>query len=179
MLECFGVFSEVTEFIRPMSRRQATNRRELLLPSLMPDRRQTVVIFDPSVPGAPAAAINGNDAEPARDCIRQSIHCQAAKQIGPPTEAASPELIARNHLLARLVLQRIRPRTHSGMIGGPSCSPDEPQQARAPIAPLHITTPLIHCAEAPVSAPSPPAIETLLTQLARRRFRNRAIEETR
>jgi len=103
MLECFGVFSEVTEFIRPMSRRQATIRRELLLPSLMPDRRQTVVIFDPSVPGAPAAAINGNDAEPARDCIRQSIHCQAAKQIGPPTEAASPELIARIHLLARLV----------------------------------------------------------------------------
>src|SRR4029077_7346080 len=82
MLECFGVFSEVTAFIRPMSRRQATNRRELLLPSLMPDRRQTVVIFDPSAPDAPAAAINGNGAEPARDCTRHgSAHSQEDSPI--------------------------------------------------------------------------------------------------
>ena len=66
MLKCFGVFSELTGFARPMSRLQATNRPELLLPSLMPDWHQLRVIFDPSVPGAPAAAINGNDAEPAR-----------------------------------------------------------------------------------------------------------------
>ena len=169
----------MTEFIRPMSRRQATNRRELLLPSLMPDRRQTVVIFDPSVPGAPAAAINGNDAEPARDCIRQSIHCQAAKQIGPPTEAASPELIARNHLLARLVFQRIRPRSRSGVMGGQSCSPDEPQRARTLIAPSNIASPLLELAGAPISAPVPPPVETLFTQLARRRLRGRATEETR
>ena len=175
MLECFGVFSEVTEFIRPMSRRQATNRRELLLPSLMPDRRQTVVIFDPSVPGAPAAAINGNDAEPARDCIRQSIHCRAAKQIGPPTEAASPELIARNHLLARLVFQQIRPRSRSAVMGGPSSSPEELQRARAPIALSNTASPFQERAEAPI----PPPVETLFTQLARRQLRGRATEETR
>ena len=174
MLECFGVFSEVTEFIRPMSRRQATNRRELLLPSLMPDRRQTVVIFDPSVPGAPAAAINGNDAESARDCIRQSIHCQAAKQIGPPTEAASPELIARNHLLARLVFQQIRPRSRSAVMGGPSSSPEELQRARAPIALSNTASPFQERAAAPI----PPPVETLFTQLARRRLRGRATEET-
>jgi hypothetical protein len=174
MLECFGVFSEVTEFIRPMSRRQATNRRELLLPSLMPDRRQTVVIFDPSVPGAPAAAINGNDAESARDCIRQSIHCRAAKQIGPPTEAASPELIARNHLLARLVFQRIRPRSRSAVMGGPSSSPEELQRARAPIALSNTASPFQERAAAPI----PPPVETLFTQLARRQLRGRATEET-
>ena len=157
-----------------MSRRQATNRRELLLPSLMPDRRQTVVIFDPSVPGAPAAAINGNDAEPARDCIRQSIHCQAAKQIGPPTEAASPELIARNHLLARLVFQQIRPRSRSTVMGGPSSSPEELQRARAPIALSNIASPFQERAAAPI----PPPVETLFTQLARRRLRGRATEET-
>jgi hypothetical protein len=175
MLECFGVFSEVTEFIRPMSRRQATNRRELLLPSLMPDRRQTVVIFDPSVPGAPAAAINGNDAESARDCIRQSIHCRAAKQIGPPTEAASPELIARNHLLARLVFQQIRPRSRSAVMGGPSSSPEELQRARAPIALSNTASPFQERAAAPI----PPPVETLFTQLARRQLRGRATEETR
>jgi len=164
----------VTEFIRPMSRRQATNRRELLLPSLMPDRRQTVVIFDPSVPDAPAAAINGNDAESARDCIRQSIHCRAAKQIGPPTEAASPELIARNHLLARLVFQQIRPRSRSVVMGGPSSSPEELQRARAPIALSNTASPFQERAAAPI----PPPVETLFTQLARRRLRGRATEET-
>jgi hypothetical protein len=175
MLECFGVFSEVTEFTRPMSRRQATNRRELLLPSLMPNRRQTVVIFDPSAPGAPpAAAINGNGAEPAREWTRQSIHCRAAKQVGPPTESASPELIARNHLLARLVFQRIRPRSRSAVMGGPSCSPEELQRARTPIALSNIASPLQERAGAPV----PPSVETLFTQLARRRLRGRATEET-
>ena len=177
MHECFAIFLRVTEFSPPMSRRQVTNRRELLLPLLIPDRHQKGVVFNPCVPPGPAAAINGEAGELPEAWTRHDAHYRASKQANQTTEVA--ELIARNHLLARLVLQRIRPRTHSGMIGGQGCSPDEPQQARAPIAPLHITTPLIHCAEAPVSAPNPPAIETLLTQLARRRLRNRAIEETR
>jgi len=61
-------------------------RRELLLPSLIPDRHQTAVIFDPSVPPAPVAAPNGNGAEPARSWTRHSIQC--AKQAGPTTEMA-------------------------------------------------------------------------------------------
>jgi hypothetical protein len=177
MRECFGVFSEVTEFARPMSRRQATNRRELLLPLLIPDRHQTVV--DPSVPSAPVAATNGGGAEPARCWTRQSIQCPAAKQAGPTTEVASPELIAGNHLLARLVFQRIRPPSGSGRMGEQSCSPDEPQRACTPIAPSNIASPLIGRAEAPVSAPVPPPVETLFTQLVRRRLRGRATEETR
>ena len=173
MLECFAIFLRVTEFVPPMSRRQVTNRRESLLPLLIPDRHQKGVVFNPCVPPGPAAAINGEDGGQPEAWTLHDAHYRASKQANQTTELA--EFIARNHLLARLVLQRIRPRTHSGMIGGPSCSPDEPQQARGSIAPLHITTPLIHCA----SAPSPPAIETLLTQLARRRLRNRAIEEKR
>ena len=179
MLECFGLFSEVTEFARPMSRRQATNRRGLLLPSLIPDRHQAVVRFEPSVPPAPVAAIGGNGAEPARCWTRQSIHYRAAKQAGPTTEVVSPELIVGNHLLARLVFQRIRPRSRSGVMGGQSCSPDEPQRARTAIAPPNLASPLIRRSEAPVSAPVPPAVETLFTQLAQRRLRGRATEETR
>src|SRR5690349_10675903 len=109
MLECFGVCSRVTEFASPMSRRQITNRRELLLPSLIPDRHQTAVILDPGVHPAPVTATGDNDAEPARSGARQSIQCRA-KQAGPTTEMASPELIAGGHVLARLVFQRIRPR---------------------------------------------------------------------
>jgi hypothetical protein len=173
MLECFGVFSEVTGFARPMSRRPATNRRELLLPSLMPDRHQAVVIFDPGVPPAPIAAING--VEPARCWTRQSIHYRATKQVIPTSEVASPELIAENHLLATLVFQRVRPRSRSGVMGGPSCSADEPPRARTPFAPPDIASPLIGPAEAPVSEP----VESLFTQLARRRLRGRPAEETR
>jgi len=145
-----------------MSRRQVTNRRELLLPLLIPDRHQRGVVFNPCVPPGPEAATNGKAGEPSQT-----------------TEVAIAELIARNHLLARLVWQRIRQRTHSGMIGGQSCSPDEPQQARASIAPPEIAMPLMQCAEVRVSAPIPPAIETLFTQLVRRRHRTRAAEQTR
>jgi hypothetical protein len=179
MFECFGVFSGVTGFAPPMSRRQTTNRRELLLPSLTPDRHQTAVIFDPSVPPAPVAATNSNGAEPARSWTRQSIQCRAAKQAGPTTEMASPALIAGSHLLARLVFQRIRPRSRSGRMGEQSCSPDEPQRARTPFASPNIASPLTGRAETSISAPVPPPVETLFTQLARRRLRGRSTEETR
>lgn len=89
----------------PMSRRQTTNRRELLLPSLIPARHQTAVVFDPSVPPAPVAATDGNGTEPARPWTHESIHYRAAKQASPTTEVASPELMAGNHILARLVFQ--------------------------------------------------------------------------
>ena len=179
MLECFGVFSEVTGFAPPMSRRQTTNRRELLLSSLIPDRHQTAVIFDPGVPPAPIVATKGNGAEPARSWTRQSIQCRAAKQAGPTTEMASLALIAGNHLVARLVFQRIRPRSRSGRMGEQSCSPDEPRRARTTIVPPNAASPLIGRAEASISAPVPSPVETLFTQLARRRLRGRPTEETR
>jgi len=179
MSECFAIFLRVTEFSPPMSRRQVTNRRELLLPLLIPDRHQRGVVFNPCVPPGPEAATNGKAGEPPEAWARHSALYGAAKQASQTTEVAIAELIARNHLLARLVWQRIRQRTHSGMIGGQSCSPDEPQQARASIAPPEIAMPLMQCAELRVSAPIPPAIETLFTQLVRRRHRTRAAEQTR
>ena len=178
MVECFGVFSEVTGFAPPMSRRQITNRRELLLPSLIPDRHQTAVICDPSVPPAPAAAIHSSGVEPPRCWDQQRIHYRAAKEASQTIEMVSPELIAGSHVLARLVFQRIRPRSRSGRMGEQSCSPDEPPRARTPIAPP-IASPLIGHAEASIPAPVPPPVETLFTELARRRLRGRTTEETR
>jgi len=179
MPKCFGVFSEVREFGRPMSRRQTTNRRELLLPSLVPSRHQTVVASDASVPPAPAAAIHCNDAEPPRYRNHQRFHYRAAKEASQTIEVASPELIAGNHLLARLVFQQIRPHSRSAVMRGQNCSPEETQSASTPIASPDITSPVIGCAETPVPAPVPPAVETLLIQLARRRLGVRATEETR
>jgi hypothetical protein len=179
MPKCFGVFSEVTGFARPMSRRQATNRRELLLPSLIPARQQTAVVFDASVPPAPAAAIHGNGAEPPRYRNHQRIHYRAAKEADQTIEVASPELIAGNHLLARLVFQQIRPRSRSAVLRRQNCSPEETQPACTPIASPDIAWPVTGCAETPVPAQVPPAVETLFIQLARRRLGGRATEETR
>jgi hypothetical protein len=176
MAKCFGLFSEVTEFARPMSRRQATNRRELLLPSLIPARHQTAVVFDASVPPAPAAATHSSGAEPPRYRDQQRIHYRAAKEASQTIEVVSPELIRGNHLLARLVFQQIRPRSRSAVRGEQNCSSEEPQPARTPIA-SPVTSPIISCAETPVPAPVP-AVETLFIQLARRRLGGRATEET-
>jgi hypothetical protein len=162
-----------------MSRRQVTNRRrESLLPSLIPDRHQRAIVFDPSAAPSPAAAINGEAGEPPGGRTRHSTHYWAAKQASQTIQVAIPELIAGNHLLARLVFQQIRPRSRSAVMGGQNCSPDEPQHARASITPLDMASPVIGCGEVPASAPIPP-METLFTQLARRRLRGRATEETR
>ena len=162
-----------------MSRRQVTNRRELLLPLQIPDRHQTGVVFDACIPSGPAMAINDDNAgEPLNARPRHSTDCRATEQPGQTTEGAIADLIAGDRLLAQLVFQRIRPCSHAGMMGGQNCSP-ELQASRAPIAPPDIATSLIKCTEVPVSAPVPAAIETLFTQLARRRLRTHAPEERR
>jgi hypothetical protein len=179
MFECFAIFLRVTEFAPPMSRRRVTNRRELLLPLLISDRPQTGVVFEACVAPGPAMAIHGKAGEPlsAGTCHRTPY--RTAKQVSQTTEVAIAELLAESRVLARLVFQRIRPCTRSGMIDGQSCSPDERQRARVPIAPPDTTMSLIRCTEMPVSAPVPPGIETLFTQLARRRLESRTTEETR
>jgi hypothetical protein len=162
-----------------MSRRQVTNGRELLLPSLIPDPYQTAVVFGPSVPPAPASAVHDNDAGRPRYRTHQNIHHRAAKEASQTIEMAGPELIAGNHLLARLVFQRIRPCSRSAVIGGQNCSPEQAQGGCTPSASSDIVSPVIGCADTPVSAPVPPTVETLFTQLARRRLGGRATEETR
>jgi hypothetical protein len=156
-----------------MSRRQITNRRELLLPLLIPDRHQIGVLFDACVPSDAATAINGKAGELPKAWTRHSTHCRT-EPAGQTTEVAIAELIAEDRLLARLVFQRIRPQT-----GGQSCAPDERQRARTPMAPPGIPMSLVTCVEVPVSVPIPPAIETLFTQLARRHLRSHAPAETR
>jgi hypothetical protein len=175
MYECFAVFLRITEFAPPMSRRQVTNRRELLLPLLMPDRHQIGVVLDPALD--PATTINGKASESPDAWIRHSTHCRSAKQISQTTEGVIAELIAGSQMFARLLFQRIRPLTQSGMIGDQDYSPHEFQESHAPSSDM--ATEFINCADVPVLAPIPPAIETLFTQLARRRLRKRATEEAR
>jgi len=155
-----------------MSRRRVTNRRELLLPSLIPHRHQTGVVFDSGVAPGLAARVNDKAGESPDASVRHGTPCRPAKQINQTTEGAIAELIAGSPLLARLVFQRIRPHTQSG-----SYALDEFQESREPSAPLEVAAPVVNCPEPPTPIPS--AIETLLTDLARRRLPKRATEETR
>ena len=175
MHECFRISLRVTESASPMSRRRAANRRELLLPLRMPERYQTGIALDPCVSSGPTGTMPGKAGESAEARTRRTTHCRSAKQISSTIEGAIVALIAGNDLLARLIFQRICPRTHSGMIDGQS-SPHELRRTLAPITSPDIKTPLVNCAD---PALPPPEIETLFTQLTRRRLRRRATEETR
>jgi hypothetical protein len=179
MRECFGVLLTVTEFISPMSRRRVTNRRELLLPLRIPDRHPTGVVFDRCVPADPTEAIHGEPEEPPETWTRHTAHCLPAKQTTQTFEWATSALIAGNHLLAQLVFLRIRPGTHRGTTSDQTGSPHSLQRTRPVITPLEVAALPLGCAEVPAPAAIPPEIETLMTQLARRRLRKRGIEETR
>jgi hypothetical protein len=179
MRECFAIFFKVTDSSTPMSGRRVTNRRPLLLPLLIPDRYQPGVVFDACVPSRPATTINDNAGESLNAWPRHSTSYRGTKLVSQTTEVAIAELIARDQLLARLVFQRIRPATHLGIRGRQNCSPDEPHRSGAPAAPPDMPTSQLKCAAVPTTTPVPPTIETLLTQLVRRRLRSRATQETR
>ena len=174
MHECFRISWRVTESAPLVSRRRAANRRELLLPLRMPELYQTGIAFDPCLPPCPTGIISDNAGEPAEAWTRPATHCSPAKQISPRIEGAIVALIAGNDLLARLIFRRIRPRTHSGRMGGQS-SPHELRRTRAASTPPDITM-------SPLDARGParplPEIETLFTQLARRRLPKCATEMT-
>jgi hypothetical protein len=181
MRECFGVSLRVTEFISPMSRRQVVNRRELLLPLQIPDRYPTGIVFEPEpcVPAGPTEIARGETGEPPEAWTRHTTHCNPAKQTTETIEGATAALIAGNHLLAQLVFLRIRPGRHRGTTNEQTGSPHKVQRTRPLIAPPDVAAPHVKCAEVPVPAPIPPEVETLFTQLARRRLRRRTLEETR
>lgn len=179
MPECFGVFLRITEFTSPMSRRRAANRRELLLPLRVPDRYPTGVVFEPCVPAGSTETIHGKIEEPTEAPTRRTTHCRPAEQTIQTTEGATAALIAGNHLLTQLVFQRIRPRTRRETMSEQTSFPHELQRTHPAIAPPDVAAPAVTCADVPVPETIPPDIETLFTQLARRRSPRRALQETR
>jgi hypothetical protein len=179
MRKCFGVSLRVTEFISPMSRRRVANRRELLLPARIPDRYPTGIVFESCVPASSTETVHGETGEPPEAWTRHTTHCRPEKQTTQTIEGATAALVAGNHLLAQLVFLRIRPGTHRRTTGEQTGSPHKVQRTRRLITPPDVAALPAKCAEVPVPALIPPEIETLFTQLARRRLRRRAQEETR
>ena len=155
-----------------MSRRRALNRRELLLPLREPDPKQAGIALDLCVSPLPTVASPAKTGEPPESWPHRSKNCRQAKQRSDTLGG----LIAGNGLLARLIFQRIRPRTHFGMSNEQGRS-HELKGTAASITPPDITMPPDIYVDASVPAPIPAEIGTLFTQLARRRLRNRAIQE--
>jgi hypothetical protein len=176
-MNVFGVFLRVTELTSLMSRRRAANRRGLLLPLRMPDRYPTGVVFEPCVRAGSTETIRGKTEEPSEAPACHTTHRRPAQQTTQPTEGATAALIAGNHLLAQLVFQRIRPRTRRETTSEQASSPHELQRTRSVITPPDVAAPAVTCADVPVPEAIPPEIETLFTQLARRRLRRRAPQE--
>jgi hypothetical protein len=177
--KCSAIFLRATEFTSPMSRRRASNRRELLLPLRMPDRYPTGIVFEPCVLADSTEAIQGRAEKAPEAPTRHATHCRPARQATQTAEGATAALIAANHLLAQLVFQRIRPRTRRERTSEQASSPAEIQRSRPPIAPPVVAAPAVTCADMPVPAPIPPEVQALFTDLARRRLRRRAPLETR
>jgi len=161
-----------------MSRRRAANRREWLLPAPMPDRSPAGIAYDPCVPAGLTETIHGKTAERREASTRRANHWHPAKQTIQTIEGLTDTLIAGNHRLAQLVFQRIRLRTQRGATREETKSPDEPQRTRPTITPPDIARSLTHCREVPVWEPIAPEVETLFTELARRRLRKHRREET-
>jgi hypothetical protein len=162
-----------------MSRRRVANRRELLLPLRMPDRYSTGVLFEPCVAAGSTETIQGKTEEPPEAPTRHITHCGPTKQTPQTTDGATATLITGNHQLAQLVFQRIRLRTRRETASEQTSSPHELQRTRPAIAPPDVAAPAVTSPDVPVPEVITPEIETLFTQLARRRLRRRAPQETR
>lgn len=177
-MNVFSVFLRVTELTSPMSRRRAAHGRGLLLPLRMPDWYPTGLVFEPCVPAGSTETIRGKTEEASEAPARHTTHRRPAQQTTSLTEGATAALIAGNHLLAQLVFQRVRPRTRRETTSERTSSPHELQRPYSAIAPLDVAEPAVTCADVPVREAIPPEIETLFTQLARRRLRRRAPQDT-
>lgn len=150
----------------------------MLLPALVPDQYQTRLQFDPGVCPATLAPITGAG-EPSRRRTRQSILCLTAKQVIPAIDAAGLELNGANHLLARLAFQQVRPGIRSGVTEGQTSPSDKPQVGRVPATVPDVSSAPTGQYVLSAGAPIPPPVESLFTQLARRRLHGRATKEMR
>src|ERR1051325_1838685 len=118
MRECFGICLKLRSLHPPMSRRRVANRRELLLPLRMPEDHPTGIALASRLPAGPTGTIPGKAGGLPQAWPRHTSYCRPAKQTSQAIEGAVVALILDNHLLARLIFERIGPRTYAGMVGG-------------------------------------------------------------
>jgi hypothetical protein len=165
MLEPFGLVTSVTKFAPPRSRR-TTNRWELLLPPPLPVR------CDGCVPPEVTAPLPGTGEDPPPEGTGQSIHPVAEDHTVSTTGMAGLELTSTLSLWSQFVWQQIRPRLRSRRREEQGAG-DPPEDRRRSALEAHSSR------TGPAGLPHEEPVETLFTQLARRRLPSRATKETR
>ena len=174
------------ERVRPMSRRQITERRELSLPpgtdwhsKSLPKR---VIRFDANLEAEScrlATPVSCGIAEPPHCWTRERVPGPAVTQADQTADWPRAELVGATGLLARLVFRQVRPGhrpaadtgrssddTKSGpvLVAGPDAGSPFSLRSKRPVP--------IARAGAPDTVP--PSMEILFTELASRRLRSLA-----
>jgi hypothetical protein len=185
--------ASIARFAPPTSRRGITEQWELSLPLQRPecffdDHPKRLLGVDSTLQAESARCdepVNCGIEEPLRCWNPRHAHIPAGKQTGETTDPTRAEFVGANRLVARLVLHQVRPH-------------DRPAAAaKQPIGSSHNRNPgLVSVAapdarssftlrserpvtDAPAASPGslPAPIETLFSELARRRLRKLAAKE--
>jgi hypothetical protein len=176
------------ELARPMSRRQITQRRELLLPpgtdwhsKSLPKR---VILLDANLEAEScrlATPVSCGIAEPPRYWTRELVPGPAVAQADQTADWPRAELVGATGLLASLVFRQARPGNRSAADAGQRRSSDDRKTGSVLVAAPDAgsqcflrskRSDAIARAGAPDPAPAP--MEILFTELTARRLRSLA-----
>lgn len=184
--------ASIAQFASPASRRGVTEQWEPSLPLQRPQwfwdgHPRPLLGVDSTLQAASARRdepVSCGMEEPLRDWNPRHAHIPAGKQTSQTTDAARAEFIGANCLFARLVLHHVRPHDRSadaakqrigsshdlnhGLVSAPAL------HARSSF-PLRSGRSVTTAAASPNPLSAP--IETLFSELARRRLRRLAAEE--
>ena len=176
------------ERVRPMSRRQITERRELLLPpgtdwhsKGLPKR---ILRFDANLEAESCrlvTPVSCGIAEPPRCWTRECVHGPVVTQADQTADWPHAELVGATSLLASLVFRQVRPGNRSAADAGQRRSSDDTKMGTVLVVGPDAGSPFSLRSKRPVpiaraGAPDtvPPPMEILFTELASRRLRSLA-----
>jgi hypothetical protein len=175
--------ASIARFAPPTSRREITEQWELSLPPQRPecfcdDHPKHLLGIDSTLQAESARRgdpVSCGVEEPLRCWNPRHAHIPAWKQTGQTTDPTRAEFVGANRLFARLVLHQVRPHDRSAAAakqrnGFSHNRNSDLVSVPAPDAGLSFTL----RSERPVTAapdPLPAPIETLFSELARRRLR--------
>jgi hypothetical protein len=183
--------ASIARFAPPMSRRRITEQWELSLPLQRPEcffdgHPKHLLDVDSTL-----QAESAHRGEPVSCVVEEPLrwnlhaHIPVGKQTGQTTDRTRAEFVGANRLFARLVLHQVRPHDHSAAAAKQrngfspnrnrdlvSVPPPDAGLSFTPRSEQPVTT-------APAASPDPfPApIETLFSELARRRLRRLTAKE--
>ena len=181
--------ASIARFAPPTSRLGITEQRELSLPLQRPecflDDHPKRLLGDSTLQAESARCdepVSCGIEEPLRCWNPRHAHIPAAKQTGETTDPPRAEFVGANRLVARLVLHQVRPHDR------PAAAAKQPIGSSHNRNPGRVSVPAPDArssftlrSERPVTdAPAaslPAPIETLFSELARRRLRKLAAKE--